>query len=82
MAEEKKHWYILRTISGKEMKVKEMIDWNGYKDEKHLHNKVVQTIKENLEKKRANSTSESINFIKEELDKAYESGLHYERKIS
>ena len=58
--------------------VKEMIDWNGYKDEKHLHNKVVQTIKENLEKKRANSTSESINFIKEELDKAYESGLHYD----
>lgn len=26
MAEEKKHWYILRTISGKEMKVKEMIE--------------------------------------------------------
>jgi transcriptional antiterminator NusG len=26
MAEEKKHWYALRTISGKEMKVKEMLE--------------------------------------------------------
>ena len=55
-----------------------MVDWIGYKDEKHLYNKIVQTIKENLEKKRGGSTTESIHFIKEELDKAYESGMHYD----
>lgn len=57
---------------------KKVVDWNGYKDEKHLHNKIVQTIKENLQKNRGGSTTESINFIKEELDRAYESGLKYD----
>lgn len=58
--------------------VNNVIDWNGYRDEKHLHNKIVQTIKANLNKERGSSTSESINFIREELDKAYASGLHYD----
>lgn len=57
---------------------RKVVDWNGYKDEKHLHNKIIQTIKANLNKERADSTAQSINYIKEELDRAYESGLHYD----
>lgn len=57
---------------------RKVVNWNGYKDEKHLHNKIVQTIKENLNKNRADNTHQSVSFIKEELDKAYESGLHYD----
>ena len=57
---------------------KNVVDWKGYNDEKHLHNKIVQTIKANLNKERADNTTQSIHYIKEELDRAYESGLRYD----
>ncbi len=53
---------------------KTMVDFEGIKNEKALRT----LIKRNLCKEYRSSTVESVEFIKKDLDKAYESGLQYD----
>lgn len=53
---------------------KKMINFEGVKNEKHLRT----MIKKNLNKEIHSSTRCSIDFINELLNKAYDSGLHYD----
>ena len=57
---------------------KKKVNWEGFKDEKHLHNHLVREITKNLEKKVHADTTSSIDMIKKVLDDAYESGIPYD----
>lgn len=57
---------------------RKVINWAGYKDEKHLKNVLVKEIRANINKEHKGNTAESINLIKKILDDAYESGLPYD----
>ena len=57
---------------------KKKVNWEGFKDEKHLHNHLVKEITKNLEKKVHADTTSSIDMIKKVLDEAYESGIPYD----
>lgn len=53
------------------------VNWEGYKDAKHLHRHIVTEIQKNLRKEVHADTTSSIHMIKKILDDAYESGIPY-----
>ena len=58
------------------IKEKKMIDTEKLKDEKHLRNLVLKAMRKEI--KGCEYTRPAINFIKDTLDEAYESGLSYD----
>ena len=69
---------IATITSGLPFKIKKkgdpMIDESIIKDQRHLENKILY----HLEKKACGNTTQSVNFIKEVLDQAYNSGMTYD----
>lgn len=57
---------------------KKKVDWEGYKNAKHLHEHLVREIKKNLNKEVHADTTSSIDMIKKILDDAHESGIPYD----
>lgn len=57
---------------------KNVISWEGYKDEQHLANTIRKNIQNNLDKKVHADTASSIDMIKKILDDAYATGMHYD----
>lgn len=53
---------------------KKVLDFEGYKNEKALRT----AIDNNLQKKNVPGTKPSVEFILKDLDRAYESGMHYD----
>ena len=53
---------------------KEMVDWDGYNNEKIIRTMIVR----NLNKEYHKYTTPSINYIEEILSQAYASGVHYD----
>lgn len=52
----------------------DMVDEKVINDQRHLENKILY----HLNKKACNNTTQSVNFIKEVLDQAYNSGMTYD----
>lgn len=59
---------------GLPLKGVKMVDFKGFEDEKHLRSLIMK----NLRKEILPSTTESVNLIKQDLEKAYDSGMHYD----
>jgi hypothetical protein len=57
---------------------KKKVEWEGYKNAKHLHEHLVREIRKNLNKEVHPDTTSSIDMIKKILDDAYASGIPYD----
>lgn len=55
---------------------KKVVNWEGFKDEQHLRNAIVKALKKEIEN--ASSTHQSVQFIYDALEQAYESGMSYD----